>query len=147
MLTFEDIVYNDDDDDIQTKEEEEAEDFGFFYDDLKVLVHHYIDRFFDDKHYHSGGPIPNKFLHSPRYLNMVMDYDICNGIDFVYGALDGQFAPLEVEVLEKKGQLPEDVKYVIGLFDKCAQAGVPKAFCVGIALMHLELCDGYKVKL
>jgi len=29
----------------------------------------------------------------------------------------------------------------------CCVAGVPKCFSVGITVMYLEICEGYKVKI
>lgn len=124
--------------------EVEQETVEFSLEDTKWLAKYYIDLFFKDKTMYCGGPIPNSFLYKDRYISAVLNLDICNGMDFIYDAIGAKYTEKQLRHLERQGQLPEDVKYVIAKFRDLAKAGIPKQFAVGILLIYLELCEGFK---
>lgn len=123
-------------DELLDAEEECFSEWGSYYDDIKALAKHYINGFFKDKSFWCGGPIPQKMLNDPKYIDYMLNLDICNGMDCIYNTL-GSDPTLDAS--------DNDIKHVIGLFNTCARAGIPKQFSVGIILMYLELCEGCKL--
>lgn len=123
--------------------EEPTYEFDYFKSDLRLLAKYYIDLFFEGKQHYVGGSIPKSVLYSARNTGMVLNLDISNGMHKVYSLLkNGSFLEEEEESSRK---VPEDIRYAIGLFAECAKSGIPKCFAVGIIIMYLELCEGYRI--
>lgn len=114
-------------------------------EDAKLLAKHYIDMFFRDRPLYCGGEIPKSMLHKDRYISAVLNLDIHNGIEYIYDAVGVNYSEEQMRHFERQGQLPNDVKTVISLFQMCAKAGIPKQFAVGIIIIYLELCEGHKL--
>ena len=106
---------------------------------------HYIEKFFKDKSMYCGGSIPKSVLFRERNIKAVVDLDVCNGMDIIYKTIGSNYTEKELIVCEQKGRLPDDVVYVISKFRELARAGIPKYFSVGILLIYLELCEGYRL--
>ena len=106
-------------------------------EDEEGLAKYYIDLFFKDRQMHYGGNIPKHYLTLPDFVNLVINTDICNGIDECYYRLG------KTEMLED-AHISDDVRMLIDILGECAKAGIPKQFASGIALMYLELCKGVK---
>ena len=149
----EDFNYDDDNNDFELDEQKEnlAEDSavksgGDFFDSFLINAHlcalDYIDAFFKDREMHYGGPIPNDILHSPYYVSIVLNTDICKGSDRVYEAIacsdDDDFDSVDAE-------FPEDIQFLVGMLEECASLNIPKCFATGITLMYLELCMGIEI--
>lgn len=122
----------------QESESVPSEFFDNFSEDIRELVKHYISSFFADKEMHYGGPISENVLHLPHYVNVVLNTDICDGVDRAHEMLSSY--NLKTDVPE--GLVPEDVRLVVSVLNQCARAKIPKAFAAGIVLMYLELCEG-----
>ncbi len=133
--------YVDDEYDLQEPEFE----YDSFFEDLRKLAVFYINSFFSDKAYFCGGPIPKKKLTSPRYLSLLLNLDVCNGMHYIYDVIGSNYTDAQARCFEKQGKLPDDVTYAISLLDKCCKSGIPKCFAVGLTIMYLELCEGHKI--
>jgi hypothetical protein len=126
-------------------EESEGKDLRFFAKDINVLVEHYIQRFFLDKLTMDGEPVSLEAMLKPSYVEAVPNLDICGGIDYIYSAVGVAYSKEEMRAFESKGHLPDDVQYVVGLYQQCAKMGIPKCFATGIIIMYLELCKGHRI--
>lgn len=126
-------------------EEAENKDLSFFAKDIDMLVEHYIQRFFLDKLTLTGEPVSLEAMLKPSYVSQVPNLDICGGIDFIYGAVGVVYTKEEMRAFEKKGRLPDDVQYVVGLYQQCSKLAIPKCFATGIIIMYLELCKGHRI--
>jgi len=126
-------------------EETDSKDLQFFVKDINVLVEHYIQRFFLDKLTMKGEPVSLEAMLKPSYVDMVPNLDICGGIDFIYSAVGANYTKEEMRAFEKNGRLPDDVSYVLSLYQQCSKMGIPKCYSTGIIIMYLELCKGYHI--
>lgn len=134
--------------DEELEEKEAAEpvfEFDYLVDDLNLLAMYYIDLYFCDKQDDKGKAIPKSVLHSERYISYVLNLDICNGMEKIYQLVGVEYTNEQMRHFERQGQLPDDVKYVISTLHDCSKRGIPKQFAIGIFLMYLELCEGYKL--
>jgi hypothetical protein len=123
----------------------EGKELGFFAQDIDVLVQHYIQRFFLDKLTPKGEPVSLEAMLKPSYIEQVPNLDICGGMDYIYEAVGVEYSKEEMKAFEKKGRLPDDVQYVISLYQQCSKLGIPKCFSTGIIIMYLELCKGHRI--
>lgn len=127
------------------EESESSKELKFFAKDIAVLVQHYIQRFFLDKLTLDGEPVSLEVMLNPSYVERVPDLDICGGMDYIYGAVGVDYTKEQMRVFEKKGRLPDDVQYVVSLYQQCSKLGIPKCFATGIIIMYLELCKGHRI--
>lgn len=99
----------------------------------------HIDLFFVDKLL-GDDPVPFEILHQPHYVNLVLEAKITecevlnkrSGVDAIYQAIDS-------------GNDDNDIKKLISLLDECAKKKIPHAYKIGIIIMYLEICEGYKI--
>ena len=105
-----------------------------FAEDIRNLSKEYIVNFFKHEEMHFGGKIPNEIMHSPNYIDLVINADIAAGVTAIYKALE------KCELGEE-----EQIKLVLGTLNKCASRGVPKFFAAGITIMYMEICKGIEV--
>ena len=130
---------------LEDKETDSLE-LGFFVQDLKVLAQYYIQLFFSDKVTLDGKPVSVEFMCDSVRIDRILNLDICSGIDLIYDAVGVNYSKDEMKGYERKGHLPDDVKYVLGLYNQCSKLGIPKCFATGIIIMYLELCRGQVIK-
>jgi hypothetical protein len=101
--------------------------------ELEKIMPFYISNYFRDKTL-----IFNADLFSPKYINLCIDMNICNGVDIAYAAIEksGRF-----EISSSEHSISEDIRFVIKILGKIKKF-VPQEFSAGILLMHLELVEG-----
>ena len=116
--------------------------WGNFVQDVKNLVVENIDRFFDGREMHCGGPISKKVLHSPPYITRVLNTDISNGVDAAYEAMG--FPPQTVDKFnpEQRKQFDKAQMMVSQTLITLSKSGVPKEYAGGVLLMYLEIVKG-----
>jgi len=120
-------------------------EFDYLVNDLNMLAKYYFDLYFCDKTGPAGLPWPRSVLHSAENTSKVLNTDICRGMEEVYKMIGVEYSAEEYRHFERQGQLPSDVKYVISMLHECSRKGIPKQFAIGIFLMHLKLCEEYKL--
>lgn len=101
--------------------------------EIEAIVSRFISEHFKDKN------IPfNVDLTQSRYIEMVLGFDICRGVDAAYEAMDrsGRFDTSSSDHL-----IGEEIRYVIKTLGQIRKR-VPAEFAAGVLLMHLELVEG-----
>jgi hypothetical protein len=131
----------------------------------RELAKKYIKQFFEGEQHHSGGPIPDCILLTERNIQMVIDLNICDGVQRAYDLLESSSQPIpkipEVEInLEKDippedipddepdfddSLFPSDVQLVVGLIHRCKNKGIPQPFVAGLFCIYLEVCCGIEL--
>ena len=99
----------------------------------------WIDMFFAGKQMYYGGNISAAVLHSPAYIDRVLNLDIVHGIKKAYELIEITGA---IETSCDEENIPEDVSIIVALLEECHRLGVPKYYATGIVLKALELCYG-----
>jgi hypothetical protein len=102
----------------------------------------WINQFFQNKQMHYGGSIPKVVLYSPAYVDMVMDYNVCDGVHRAYWLIEHVGGIRGINVPPEEKTTETDIYIVIKLLRECHETGVPKYFAAGLVLMALELCYG-----
>lgn len=118
---------------------------GEFVSDLKMLVTQYIEEFFGDKMMYCGGKIPKKFLHCPKRLSMVMNYNILKGVDRAYESLAENISSEAVQKARMSGDATWDIRLVNETLKMLSQARIPRQFAGGMMCMYLELVEGVDI--
>ena len=80
------------------------------------------------------------FFKNEKRISLVLNSDVCSGIDRAYAALDPLYSSEKVE--DKKEQVPEYYPLVKSVMDNIHRYHVPKEFAGGILCLHLELVEG-----
>lgn len=96
-------------------------------------------KFFKEKT-RNGMSIPYDDLITQEHIYLLLDeeFDVC--VEAVYrelGTLNDEPDP--------DGNVPWDVRYLIGVFRECARMKIPKEQAAGIALIHARFCANRKV--
>ena len=107
-----------------------------FLESVNDTVKNHLKAFFLKKSMYCGGPISLNTLHSKASLSTVINTDIEFGLKKAYAAMERD---------KFKQRKNEDIWFVISIFKKCADLGIPKCFRPGILLVYLELCEGIPV--
>jgi hypothetical protein len=102
-----------------------------------------VEEFFKDKEMYGGGPVPDRMLHSSRYLSIVLNYN-SDKLEYMYDAMKRSGHELTVKKVNS-AMIPGDVKLVISILRECFCLGIPKEFVFGIVLMYLEICEGVEI--
>ena len=102
--------------------------------DLEKIVPIYILNYFNDKN------IFNEELISPKYIDLCIDTNICDGVDKAYLAMEksGKF-----DTNSSEHMISEDIRFVIKTLNNIKKF-VPQEFSAGVLLMHLEFVEGIK---
>lgn len=101
--------------------------------ELERIVALYIVNYFRDKEI-----INSSNLISPKYIDMCINTNICDGVDRAYKAIEksGRF-----DTSSSDHSIGEDIRFVIKTLGQIKKF-VPQEFSAGILLMHLELIEG-----
>jgi hypothetical protein len=113
--------------------------YGEFFADAQELARNYIEDFFSDKEMYCGGKVSIDVLHSPSYITMILNTDVCNGVSAAYAMLA---ACDEIDCDAELGMVATDVRLVVSVLQQCSDRGIPKQFASGMLLIYLELCEG-----
>jgi hypothetical protein len=104
-----------------------------FRQNANSLVTHHLTNYFKDKMLHTGGSIPSQFLNSQKRISMVLNYNICTGVDHAHERL---------EFSEGRINDDENSELIVTVLHEIAKNGVPKEFAGGMLCLHLELVEG-----
>lgn len=141
---IEDEILDDDFIEEEQEQDQTVEDIttGIFIENIRVLAREYINRFFQVQEMYCGGKIPTSFFLTEENISMVMNTSLEDGVRRSYEIIeqDGRYKSEAIDSL-----VPEDVKLLISIMNKCSKLGVPKEFVPGIVLIYLEHCEGMKV--
>jgi hypothetical protein len=124
-------------DDYDYLDEEECESY---LSDKIASAKESLFKFFKGRKRHDGKVITPEMLESDRYINILLNYDVHNGMDYIYEAIEGKFRKKCKE--GRNGNIPEDVQYVIKLCGMCSLCKIPQEFSTGTIIIYLELCKG-----
>lgn len=139
-------------------DDEDSEEIEFKYEKTPLELEHlmdlipvkseelaikYIDVFFCDEDWHCGGKIPKSMLHSPFHVKMVLELDVCAGVDKAHELLE----KCEGQELESPidGSTTSSIFMLNEAMSKCRAKKIPKVFQSGITIMYLELCKGIEM--
>jgi uncharacterized glyoxalase superfamily protein PhnB len=112
-----------------------------FKNNAKALVLKHICNYFQNKSLHTGGKIPTQILKTEKRISLVLNSDMCTGIDRAYAALESS-CPSVVQTKKVKEQIPVHYEQVKTVLDNICKSRIPKEFAGGILCLHLELVDG-----
>jgi hypothetical protein len=98
----------------------------------------FLDKFFANECLHTGGPIPRQMLHNERRLKQVVNLSIMEALDLAYDAL-GHVGPVAGS---RECDVTDDIRLVISVIHKLAEARVPQEFSGGMLCVYLELVEG-----
>ena len=117
------------------------EDFyGKFKVDVQELAKDIISQFFADKELYCGGKIPDRMMHTPEYITLVLNTDITHAIQRAYCSL---LEPCDFISSEQNDALvSDDILLVLAILRECSRLGIPKEMAGGLMVMHLELVEG-----
>lgn len=101
----------------------------------------YIERFFADKTWHCGGPIPLNQLYSEQSVHIVMSTEFGEGIDICYKVLKQCPPPSDFD----HRLINWDTYCMINLITEIRSYGIPKPLQSGMMLLYLKFCKGYRV--
>ncbi len=93
----------------------------------------FIERFFENKEWFCGGPIPQSELLKQSSVDTVIGTEFCKGIETIYALLE------KYGVLQEKSQ---DIRFVLKQLKITKQAGIPKSYQAGMILLYLKFCKG-----
>lgn len=113
-----------------------------FQEDVQNLAKKYITDFFDNKMMYCGGRIPKKRLFNDDAISMVINFDICRGVDYAYLALEKTLTKQEVNRAKIAGEITSDIKLVTEILNLLSRSGIPQQFAGGMMIMYLELVEG-----
>ena len=99
----------------------------------REVAKNFIKRFFEDKDWFCGGPIPNSELLNKASVDVVVGTEFCTGIDTLYAILKNN------NLLQNKNK---DILFVIKRLKDTKNKGIPKVFQAGILLLYLKHCKG-----
>lgn len=117
----------------------EEEDLESILERARLLAIDWVDLFFHEKQMYCGGPISAKFLHTPTYIDQVLNIEISIATQIVYLAMEIENGEPYVPTL---GGVSDDVQWVITFLRHCESLKVPPCFIGGLMLMYIELCEG-----
>lgn len=130
-------------------DDEETQDPSVFSEDfsreeLEKVAINYISNYFSDKISNSEGKFPANIIFSPKYIDLVLNTNICDGVDLAYKAIEnsGKF-----DLQSSDHLISEDIRYVIKTLGVIKKYGIPQEYAAGILLMHLEIIEGIKLLL
>lgn len=107
-----------------------------------------MEKFFNNKEYFCGGPIPKHKLYNKRMYDLVIHTDSETGIDFFYSILeknkkeDGNIHLYNRIIKTKEKGVSGEIRFYLSLLKECASLKIDKLFRGGIILLYLSLCEG-----
>lgn len=99
----------------------------------KEVAKNFIKKFFEDKEWFCGGPIPNSELSSKSAINVVIGTEFSNGIDTLYTILKDK------NLLQNNNK---DILFALKVLRDTKEKGIPKVFQAGMMLLYLKYCKG-----
>lgn len=111
-----------------------------FIEEIKEIIKDNIRLFFADKKYYIGGPIPEHYFTSEKYIDIVSFTSISEAALTVHAHFIGRKPKFKTKILDFPTEL------IISVINECHILGIKPPFCPGIILMYLEICEGEKIK-
>lgn len=115
---------------------------GEYIKTLKELASVYLLAYFKNKQFHCGGPITKSMLLSERNLNIVLSTPFADGSNEIYSA----FVYKPIPENHNQSEIPFQTKRFLDLLAEVSKFGIPIYFKAGIMLLHLQFCEGSKIK-
>lgn len=97
----------------------------------------YVRRFFKSV---GQGHIPDDVLFTEANLDRMFDTDFMKGLLKLHKAIAKPYTKQERLAMDKNGKVEPEIELVRGLLHKCALAGVPKQYAVGVLTVYVETC-------
>ena len=121
-------------------DQEQFDDCVFTKKDFKDLASTYLTLFFKNKIDDDGFAIDLEDLLTDRNISMVLNFDICDGMPLIYESLKKVY-----NKEKRKGKLPDDIKFILKMFNECSKMSIPKNFASGLVAVYIEMCKGCKI--
>lgn len=96
-----------------------------------------MKKFFANKKFHCGGPLPQAQLFTSANIDLVTSLSVCQGITLAHEMVKKLKAPRSY-----KNDVPFEIDCVLASLDKVKSQGIPKSFQAGILLLYLKFCKG-----
>lgn len=111
-----------------------------FSPEVVDLIKDCVMRYFANKSYSYGGPIPKNVLLTESNLDL-FNMEFYDSIDIIYKKLENCLPLKDMDL-----PIPWDVSYVLNIIKECKSLSIPKEFQGGIILLHIKYCKGFKTK-
>lgn len=117
---------------------------------LRELAREAIERFFADKRFHCGGPIPQNFLFCEDSLRTVMGttIDVATegwAAEHIHPRLTPEVDQINTVENYDDPVVPFDVHYTLCLIQQLRNRGIPKIFQPGMMLLYYKFCKGFPI--
>jgi hypothetical protein len=113
--------------------------------DLKIFIKalerqalEFIEKFFQNRQFHCGGPIPRNLLLSRQSVDIVLSTEFLPGIDEVQALLPEEEPPKGFDPT----RLDWDTHRFLQLLHEVKRFGIPKEFQCGMMLLYMRFCMG-----
>lgn len=105
-----------------------------------------IHRYFENKRYYIGGPIPNSMLFSEQSVLTVLKCSFENGFVFVMDYLNENCLPkLRPDSHYKDPTVSWTSHFVLQLLSEMMSLEIPQNFKPGLMLLYFKFCKGMKI--
>lgn len=102
-----------------------------------------IRRYFADKKFHAGGPIPSSHLFNQQNFARVVSTPFNEGIDLCYELFNR--CSIEPPVGFDHEAIDWDVYYILNLLADAQRCRVPPHLQAGIMVLYFKICQGQKL--
>lgn len=111
--------------------------------EIKRIISEEMKKFFADKRYYIGGPIPDAVFTSAKYVKMLAFTDMTQASLAVHAHYEDERRRVKrsFELLEFHTEV------IISVIQECNDLEIPPCFCPGLILMYFEICEGQRIQL
>lgn len=111
---------------------------------IKKLAVDNIKTYFISKKLYSGGGIPNLIFKDDKTIKRIITTDLETACIIAHNTIG--FSEEEKNQVERHGGIYNSTDKILKIIEECAKLKIPQEFIPGIILLHLELCDGYRLE-
>lgn len=119
------------------------EDSKAFLKRLQLETWVSLKRFFADKKFHAGGPIPYAHLFTQQNFRRVVSTSFNKGIDLCYELFDN--CHIAAPVGFDHESIDWDVYYILNLLEDIQRFRVPPHLQPGVMVLYFKICHGQRL--
>lgn len=129
--------------------QDEVSELDIDFEGMKKWAGECIEKFFADKRFHCGGPIPQNLLVTPENVMTVMgtSSEACSQFEdkYIYPLLKIEKDQMHDQHTYSCRGVPFQVHYTLRLIQNLRDKDIPKRFQFGMILLYYKLCKGFKI--
>lgn len=124
------------------KSQEDQDGLIFETEDYYLYAADLIKRYFEDKSYFIGGPIPQSKLFSLSSIQIVLHTQLDVGVHYIHENLMSKIkAPADYD----DSGMPWEIHKMIQMLYGMSQYEIPKRFRGGLLLLYFKFCKGCSI--